>query len=89
MGRVGSNHGSNKVESWVEQGRIVGRSASRNIGETWSNYSSNMVESWVELDQTLGQAGLIQLIRVESTLNMVKSGVKQGKSMIRIGLNHG
>ena len=60
-----------------------------NIGETWSNYSSNMVESWVELDQTLGQAGLIQLIRVESTLNMVKSGVKQGKSMIRIGLNHG
>ena len=37
MSRIGSNHESNKLESWVEQGRIMSR--------TGSNYKSNRVES--------------------------------------------
>ena len=40
MGRTMSNHGSNKVKSWVEQGRIMSR--------TGSNHGSNGVGSWVE-----------------------------------------
>ena len=45
MGRTGSNHELNRVESWVERGRIMGR--------TGSNHGSNRVESLVEQGQSL------------------------------------
>ena len=37
MSQTGSNHESNRVEPWVEQGRIITR--------TGSNYESNRVKS--------------------------------------------
>ena len=40
MSQTGSNHKSKRVESWVEQGRVMGR--------TGSNHKSKRVESWVE-----------------------------------------
>ena len=41
MIRIWSNHESNRVESWVEQGRIM----SRIMNRTGSNHESNRVES--------------------------------------------
>ena len=41
MSQIWSNYESNKVESWVEQGRIMNRIMNR----TGSNHESNRVES--------------------------------------------
>ena len=41
MSQTGSNHRSNRVESWVEQGRIM----IRIMNQTGSNHESNRVES--------------------------------------------
>ena len=41
MSQIWSNYESNKVESWVEQGRIMNRIMNR----TGLNYDTNMVES--------------------------------------------
>ena len=56
MSRTGSKHDSNRVESWVEQGRIM--------SQTGSNYRSNRVEtgSWVEQ----GRSSNYESNRVES-----------------------
>ena len=56
MGRTGSNHKSNRVESWNEHGQIMGRTGSiepwveqgRIMNRTGSNYESNTVESSLE-----------------------------------------
>ena len=67
--RTKSNHGSNRVESWVKQGRIISRTGSNhesNIvvslveqgrikSQTRSNHGSNKFELWVE------QGHLLQL----------------------------
>ena len=48
MSRTGSKHDSNRVESWVEQGRIMSQTGS-NYSRTGSNHGSNRVVSGVEL----------------------------------------
>ena len=40
MGQTGSHHGSNRVESWIEQGQIM--------SHTGSKYGSNKDKSWVD-----------------------------------------
>ena len=46
--RTKSNHGSNRVEPWVEQGRIMSRTGS---------IESNRVESWVEHGRIMSRTG--------------------------------
>ena len=70
MGPTGSNHESNRVGSWVEQGRLMGRSMSnhksirvdrveqgRILSRTGSDHESNRVESWVEQGRIMSQTG--------------------------------
>ena len=44
MGRTVLNHGSNKVESWVEQGQIVGRTGPNHLSNE-VNHEPNRVLS--------------------------------------------
>ena len=72
--RTKSNHGSNRVESWVEQGRIMSR--------TGSNHESNRVKSWVE------QGRIMSRTRSNHESNRIESWVEQGRNMSRTGSNN-
>ena len=69
MSRIRSNHGSNRVESLVEQGRCsrIGLNHGSNGVESWvergqitDRMGPNRVELWVERGQIMGRAGSIQ-----------------------------
>ena len=49
MSQIGSSPGSDRVKSWVEQGRIM--------SQTGSNHGSSRVNSWVEPGRIMGQTG--------------------------------
>ena len=49
LNRTGSNHESNRVESWFKFGR--------NVGEAGSNHYSIRVEFWVKQGRIISQTG--------------------------------
>ena len=68
--RTKSNHESNRVESWVEQGRIMSR--------TGASHWSNRVKSWVE------QGRIMSRTRSNQGSNRVELWIEQSWIMIRI-----
>ena len=89
MGRTGSNHKSNRVESWKEQGQIMGRTGSnepwaeqgRIMNRTGSNLESNTVVSLVEQGRIKSQK------RSNHESNRVESWNEHGRIMGRSGSN--
>ena len=90
MSQTRSNHESNRVESWVEQGRIMTR--------TGSNHESNRIESWVEQGRIISRTGSnhetntvklwVEQGRTNHESNKVESWIEQGRIMNRTRSYH-
>ena len=81
MGRTGSNHKSDGIESWFERGLIMGR--------TGSNHESSEVKSWVERGRIIGRTGSnLCSSGVESRVEWGQIMVQWGRTISRTALNH-